>query len=846
MKKNKVIISMMIVAISFFINDTAKAVVTLDGNWSSFGSDNACGTGSYGYTACYLPKYEFRVTLVNKNGQRVTGTKSVEYGYSTNGKTNLVTYSEAQKNNFVNSNSFKYKYSDEYNDYLPISSHVYYQVNMVDNPSKYVLQTTKLDRPEKYKEFTDSFIGGIHSKAKRYGIDPGTSGNYTFLTMFLYHCGYLNKAESGGQYYNIDDEVILNAYVDGKAEDIAKNDYYMLIEPLYTIFYNETQYGKLTYKYGTASEIGQLLYNNTNSEEKIANMKSGYLAGLSLIFTYNAGTNLYTQPGEATKEFRVSNPLKTIDLNDIQKYNTNNPTSPLNIRTNRRGKWAELANTNYGYGVSVLRLKNGIKPQKEDNKTYEMILNQCGKEVSKDANDGIISFSAPITDQMPETNLFFEYDENKFTKNSNANSTVYCYDEFEYDFSKTLEKLNSNNKRAFQKGDSVIIEQGKLTVTRYCYIKDWTKYTKTTQKADFVENFNMYKKNISLNLFGATIKMEPTDASTEIKYEYVKQPKNNPLIPNQYVGDGIIKVTKEIDFSYTKNSSNYIITVSPATTTNYQASVDLSNISYGYSTNLINELEKNDISYSKTIYQTDIAINKNYHLSLTHEDSNGNANDKICSVVSKVDGGTTDKLSDIKFRTIALDNPFPARDATSRMPGSNWLGTNNYIRGYITYNRGVTGEEVYDKEPIYTIKLTPSTMIKIREYNKKHNYGDIELKCSGENNTECMSEFLRDTSIFKSDSVTGSCMITSNTYQDITRGITEEQFQQKLSTGIHDGVHNTFEQEGTYDSKYDLNNDKRVNKNDALIFTYAEKTTPYYTCADKTFENSGYLGRSEE
>ena len=83
-------------------------------------------------------------------------------------------------------------------------------------------------------------------------------------------------------------------------------------------------------------------------------------------------------------------------------------------------------------------------------------------------------------------------------------------------------------------------------------------------------------------------------------------------------------------------------------------------------------------------------------------------------------------------------------------------------------------------------------------------------------------------------------MITSNTYKDITNGVTGEQLRQKMAS-----ITDTFKQEGTYDSRYDFNHDKRINNSDVKIFTYAEKTTPYYTCADKTFENSGYLGRSE-
>ena len=843
MKRIKLIITLTIISITLFINDTVKAVVEVKGNWSSFGSDNVCGTGSYGYTACYLPKYEFRVTLVDKTGKKVSGTKSIEYGYSKNGVTRKVDYTAAQKNNFVNPNRFEYRYSDEFNDYNPISTHTYYQVNMASNPSQYILPQTGLDRPEKYKEFTDAFIGSIHSKTTKYGIDPGTNNGYTFLTMFLYHSGFLDKNQSGGQYYNIDVDNIPNEYVKNKAVTISEYDYYLLIEPLYTIFYNEKPYGKLIYKYGTAGEIGDFLYNATTDENK---MKSGYMAGLSLIFTYNAGSNLYTQPNEILKEFRTSRPLQTINTNDLKRYNTSNPTGDLAIRYNRRGKWAELSNTNYGYGVSVLRLKNNIRETDVDI-PLSLTIDQCGNEVSEKANDGIISLKTSLIDSVAIDDKFFEYEENKFAKDVDSTSTVYCYDEFTYDFSNTLNALNSNGKNPFQKSETIEIKPGKLTVDRYCYIKDWVSYKRSTQSENFVKKFSTYtSQKIPLTLFNQTINLEASNTKIQQfngnDYEFIIQPAPHPLIPNEYMGRSIIHISAEIEYSY-KTASIYSVPSSITFGNDYKSSVDLSNISYGYSTNLINELKNGNINYNKVVTSHDNRKTVNYALTLNYEDTNGNADDTICSVISKTKGGTTgDPINDqIKFRTISLSNPFPARDATSRMPGSNWLGKDNYIRGYIKYNRGVLEEEVYQKDPIYVIDLTPSTMTKIREYNKKHNYGDIKLECSGENNTECMSKFLRDSSIFSS-SVRGTCMITSNTYKDITRGITLEQFQQKLQN-MESG--NVFKQEGTYDSKYDLNNDKRINKNDALIYTYAEKTTPYYTCADKTFENSGYLGRGD-
>ena len=862
MKTIKTTLTITIISILLFTNNTVKAIVQVEGNWDSLGKNNIC-KGYGGYIACYEPKFEFRVTLVKNTGQKVEGTKSIEYGYSNDGVTRKIDFTQAQKNNFVNPNSFKYKYSDEFNDYNPISSHTYYQVNMVNNPNNYILASTGKDNPDKYKDFTDAFVGSINARTEKYGIENGKKGTFDFLTMFLYHCGYLDKNQSGGQYYSIHDAT--NEYVKNKKIEISNNDYYMLIEPLYTIFYNETESGKLIYKYGTASEIGQLLYDKTANESK---MQKGYMAGLSLIFTYNAGSNLYTQPNEFTEDFRTTKPLQIIDINDLKKYNTNNPTKPLDVRYNRRNKWGELANTNYGYGVSILRLKTGLTevPQQVPINTT---LNQCGTEIMPQANDGVISFKTSFIDNLAIDNKIFEYEENKLEKDSTDNSTVYCYDEFTYDFSQTLKGLNSNENNSFKPSTKVEIKPGKLTVNRYCYIKDWDKYEKTSQKISFVEKFSMYtSKKIFLNLFGNTLELEPTELNLEqyngLDYEYIIKPSQHPLIPNKYIGIAIIKMTaeveykyQEVEYKYQNASSKFTIPSTITANHDYQSSIDLSNISYGYSTKIINELQKNNINYEKLLNKGK-DVPTTYNITLNYEDTVGNENDKICSVISKTadtpgGGGKTPPPpgpeSQIKFRTISLSNPFPARDASSRMPGSNWLGKENYVRGYITYNRGVTAEEVYQKEPIYVIDLTPSTMIKIREYNKKYNYDDIELNCTGENNTECFSEFLRNSEIFDSN-IEGTCMISKSTYNDITNGITAEQLQEKLyyidnTQNLNEGT-NSFTQKTTYDSRYDFNNDKRVNKNDAAIYTHAEKTTSYYTCADKTYENSGYLGRGEE
>ncbi|MDD3392727.1 MAG: hypothetical protein PHE54_04235, partial [Bacilli bacterium] len=110
------------------------------------------------------------------------------------------------------------------------------------------------------------------------------------------------------------------------------------------------------------------------------------------------------------------------------------------------------------------------------------------------------------------------------------------------------------------------------------------------------------------------------------------------------------------------------------------------------------------------------------------------------------------------YRTISLDNPFPANDGEGRVPGNNWLpdSTNrlsytaasypiDVVSKYITNNRGVTTTEVYDKEPMYEIELNTVRIKAIRDYNDTTDYDDFNLTCEEGTGRECISKFIHET-----------------------------------------------------------------------------------------------------
>ena len=123
----------------------------------------------------------------------------------------------------------------------------------------------------------------------------------------------------------------------------------------------------------------------------------------------------------------------------------------------------------------------------------------------------------------------------------------------------------------------------------------------------------------------------------------------------------------------------------------------------------------------------------------------------------------------IIYRTISLRNPFPGKKATGltrdfsldnlqgRFPGANW-NSKTLVKSQILYNRGVEGNEVYTRKPLYTFILDTPTIKDIREYNDSREasggYADFTLDCNS-SGVACLSnKFLRESN---SGLVSGVC-----------------------------------------------------------------------------------------
>lgn len=111
------------------------------------------------------------------------------------------------------------------------------------------------------------------------------------------------------------------------------------------------------------------------------------------------------------------------------------------------------------------------------------------------------------------------------------------------------------------------------------------------------------------------------------------------------------------------------------------------------------------------------------------------------------------RLDDVNviYRPISLNDPFPGENGNGRPSGLNWIGTTkvngeemSLIDAFITYNRGVEREKVYQLRPMYQFALSSSNVRAIRKYNKEHknDYNDFTLECT--DGYFCKSAFLSE------------------------------------------------------------------------------------------------------
>ena len=113
----------------------------------------------------------------------------------------------------------------------------------------------------------------------------------------------------------------------------------------------------------------------------------------------------------------------------------------------------------------------------------------------------------------------------------------------------------------------------------------------------------------------------------------------------------------------------------------------------------------------------------------------GEEDDQTVSTPSIIEEG---ELA-VSSRIVNLSNLFP----NSREYGENWANSVGQAAILAIQNNG-NGNDIYTKEPLYSIIIDANSIQEIRNYNKTHSYGDFELSCIENKGTECLSNFLTE------------------------------------------------------------------------------------------------------
>lgn len=811
------------------------------GAWTQYGPVNFVG---------------YRVTLVDSSGKKINGTRSVDFAYYNfnSNDVDAITVAEYKNNirpsnsnngynnkslyllgyNLINSN-YKYRFSDRnntsdpnnrfgdnaYSDYIMIGSNIIPGKNDAFSSSE-------------FKEFSDKYIQNFSEnevycpKVWKSGAQCDGSTKVDFIGLFLYYSNYIKTPMK----FNL-------------INDNELQKYFLAIEPLFG--------SASPYMYGTGYEWLNYMSgweSNTTAKgfmENFSNERSSFAC------------SLYTLPG-----FKTAYPNSTMFENYFESYDSCAIGSLGTIWDGIAAKCTYLPNHICGYspwknvyenlkyfrdnesknasGVALISLNLGGTSIPS---TISYDLNLC--------NDNSVSFNERGNISVMDSDKYYKNEIFNLVDGSDANQGLYCHDDVSFDFNQTVNFL-SNTKNLNSRIKASTIPPIVGTVVRTCYNYNQISGMDSDIKA-------AYNKSIKVNVYGKQYEFKPDFSSSNRIFDNPigKMARYKYTINYKIESDINLRISDLNGISLNTFNNGY---------------VDFSQFDqiFGASYKLIKTIKNEGNS--------DLCDNKSYKCIKRDNDItyglkiNGKSDGK-CPFQYKVKGNVSNDLNtNIHFRVISLDNPFPARDGTSRLPGKNWLDSDNYVYDYITSNRGIIGkhngelvspELIYSElKPMYTVVLTPSTMLKIRNYNMSHSYysmynidSSYKTKVEGlrnkdssayklfcnDNGRECYSSFLRN--IFSKSDLTGECVISYDKNDNLVRkklnqysgiSITSSSIEEDL-VNIAAGI------EVEYNSGKDLNKNGKIDSFDYLIAKdgYKERNTLFYTCANKTFLSGGPL-----
>lgn len=801
----KIVVYFLLFFVVFTMDVKALKVVTYgeftNGTWGS-GSGPMCYGNSY---SCWNPDAHhngfFRLTLIDKNGKKVDGTKSVNISgnsfYNASGNFKLYNYRSISTPNGQNGDYLSYKFNNgDLNDMTYISGN---DVAIVYD--------------SRFPIFSADLNYFVHNILENINIDCNVNSNQcfdgvSFYEYFLHLSGFLSN-----------EDTLASIRGTQKFNDFLH--YFVIIEPGYPVWWQSSALGgAMIYRYGTVNEWAQYIKNNPSS----------------LVATTHK-YHLFSNAGACVS-----------DINQIQKlhdeYGFSAELNASGICNSGNTSVDDFISKAYGVSISF-PLTSTItiphpdpdpepdpdpkpNPNPDEKIKFRFIINFC------DQNSGKLTF-LNYYDIEKNPLVLKNGNINIVGRDADDNMKIYCYDDVEYDFSETLDDLKKIN---LAKYSFVNPRTSKINVTRHCLIGSAAEYGIADVQND-IDSFKNAKLRIKyydndVHVFSTEdkpieITMSPVRKIND--YRYVTFTFSlNFMIPNNslFIGDKSGLMNGYIELSNWQNSfgrSNPLLSIQTAV------------------------WDKKYVD-NNTALPTNEAMQCHFSFNIPNIKSN------------------------INFRVISLENPFPARNGSSRMPSENWLYTENNVFNYITNNRGirsisksenVSPEDMYSQtEPMYTVTLTPSVMMDIRSYNKDFSYYSMfstaenltdgnkklrsddakadKLQCSN-NGRECISTYLRKLS--EKTSIGGACFLNKDELDSYNGNKFTALDLNTLYTIIYVSKNNKYAEEYI---KYDLNKNFRVDSEDyELLNNYlknddsgiAQDNSRFYTCANKTYKSGG-------
>lgn len=870
--------------------------------------------------------FDIRITIVGANGQKVGGTTPVEL-YSQSGKyfqavdvggevtnpSRETLNPNSSQNYFFTGSSFAKQGDGRLDESFNLSGNDAYKANpgyywsdtafngrYYSIPTYYVYLGTGDYPANDFTGYAQRRLNFIDFASNIYDreIYVGDIGEkVSFINFFLKVSRFAETAGYTGWDADYDAKV--------KAK-IASNDYYLLVEPVYTM---NLRYNNMEHTvHGTAKQLAEILSKSYSFDwfwpgiyyENLYNLYCNFIdysgfAGLSTDGDWRCGSSLnfdgVTQDRLTESEIaRNCSKLTGTAYTECKKYQQNNSNvinAPGHVNKTHYNKiYNDLKSNETAMGINVLSLNDIINevPNTPEITTETVIentpvtvKNTCEYKITTCENNGpSISAKLSGTDLYecvhPSTTIGTDQKANEIAQYiKKYNDDIYCYDDVSYNFNTLLGYYYATGS-TFNRNTLVEIPDGTLKINRTCYTtkkddKNITSALTTTSNKDYQSPFflNFMGPSYSYSISDTPTNNPTNEGCTEkkssngekyyeckstIEYQY-STTSDNRIYDNK----ACLNIYNFLDNENGKYNSNCVlfasnfnksgtalVTAEEGSYTNQiTGSSKYTGSKYGYSENIYRKFKdsankqatvsttKTSSTGEKTVqdsefhytihkYQTTYTVENTYKLTI---------NEQSCTFDTTI--VDNDVFGDgVQFRIISLSNPFPARDGTKRLPGINWLNDKeNNVYDYIQNNRNVTEDDVYNKEPLYTITLDTAAMIKIREYNKEHSYKDIDLTCETGTGRMCISSFLRNTK-YISD-LEGTCSSLNPESNEFNNFIKTSFIENNC--GISSYCLN--ERKNTVDiDYYDTNKDGKIDANDFI-------DVEFYSCADKSTISGG-------